>query len=475
MNHDHLPSLNSLDALLRQVRRGLSRPVFYTLTGSVLEDYLADRARGFQERIGVSAVIVIVAFLVYELFAGAFHTLIAPVPPGPLLAVLVVEMLLAASARRRFGLRAVQFLALATLLVPLGIIIKYTVIELSYFLILTFSIGFLFPWDGIEAMVVTLIPVVGYLLVQRKAHTWSASISDIFVFLVSLVIIISFQLNRERERRHGFTLKRDADEARQKVLDGMVLAARLHKGIISGDLDRPTLAARVLYEPMQQLGGDYVKIVPISEARTSMLIADVTGHGAPAALMINRINARVETLMARRFFPAEAAAELNHFVSQTFSGTGMLMSALWAEYDAREQLVRWSNYGHPPPIYIARESGEIGTLTGSTILMGIEADRRAREGRHAVHPGDLLLFYTDGLIEMDTVYDTFDLPALLKHLKRHCSPLSPGFTAADLVKDLSRLVRTRRVGEARDDLLIVVWEIRPKEAPAATTAASAAL
>ena len=244
------------------------------------------------------------------------------------------------------------------------------------------------------------------------------------------------------------------------------MAARLHADLISEDLDTDHLSVRIHYAPMQQLGGDYVKIAPLADGRVSMLLADVTGHGAPAALMINRINGIVERLMGEGRAPAFASAELNELVHRVFSGSNMLMSALWAEFEASSMKVRWMNYGHPSGFHLRASDRTISRLKSHAPLMGVAeiGDSEVLSGEVSVSRGDLFFFYTDGLIDLETEDGSFDIDRLEVVLKRMLdeknSASRSSMSASEFMNDMQRKIASWTREDCRDDLLMVVWEIR---------------
>lgn len=438
----------------------MKRPLVVSVAADIRRNYERERSRQFRRQIGVIVNLTVIAILLHQLLALVFPGTAVIIPPVSMFLALGAEILIWIVSRRLVNLSAIRLLALAMFLIPLGLLVRLETLDISYYLIIIFVIGFLVPWNAVESAVVSALPLAFFLIVRGRQHEWAGLAGDLSVFLISMAIVTTLQLRQERDRRTRFILEMEAEEARRDLRDGLAIASKLHKDIISGSADFPGLSARVLYESMQELGGDYVKIRALDEKRVSMLVADVTGHGTPAALMVNRINTKVEGIMSAKKGPAGAAEELNRFVTRTFEGTAMLMSALWAEYDVSQKVMIWSNYGHPPPILIDRVKRDIRLLSSNAYVMGIDIPQETPSNTLNLALGDFLIFYTDGLIEVKTADGVFDLPALLEYLRSFLLEKTNHFTADDLLAALAEAVEDRRVGEAKDDLLAIVWEVK---------------
>jgi serine phosphatase RsbU (regulator of sigma subunit) len=210
---------------------------------------------------------------------------------------------------------------------------------------------------------------------------------------------------------------------------------------------------------MQRLGGDFIKFALIGEDRVALLVADVTGHGVPAALMVNRINTRVEALMKESLPPLAASRELSAFVADVFAGTGILMSAIWAEFRAHGREISWVGFGHPPALRVTPE-GIVEDLPSMTHLLGIH-DPMPVPVELSCHlaPGDLVIFYTDGLIEAPNEVNPFRLAELKACLAAIMAAHGGVLGAEAVIEEIARHLKDCRSEEALDDLLVVAVEI----------------
>jgi hypothetical protein len=465
------------------MRWSARQPVVFPLEAALEEDYAKARTTAFRKQLAPAINVTLTALALFPIVAWFFPAIVNPIPFQSLALALNAEIILWLLSRNLSRLWALQILAVVSFVVPLALLVTYFVFDISYYLIVIFVMGLVLPWNGAEAILISVLPVLAFYGVHGRAAEISGLADDTIVFVLSVVTVSRLQFREERERRRRFALESEAAESRQAITESLEFAARIHADLISADLDLPFLSSRVLYEPMQLLGGDFVQVSTLPGSRAAMLMADVTGHGVPAALMVNRIHDRVLELMTEAVPPATAARSLNTFVTRAFEGTGMLMSAIWIEYDAARGALTWINHGHPPALVISPTDFTVRRLLGHAFFMGVDLDREIHAETIHVEPGSILVAYTDGLIELPSADGPLGIQNVADAIReavstgasvanRRAFPEERGrqgmpeikATAESVIRALRSLVREKRVGEAQDDLLAVAWKL---EAPPA--------
>jgi serine phosphatase RsbU (regulator of sigma subunit) len=265
----------------------------------------------------------------------------------------------------------------------------------------------------------------------------------------------------------------------------LVDARRLHEALFPSPLSSGPLRFGYLYEPMRQIGGDYVFDRPHPQPRAegdhfeffNMLLVDVTGHGIAAALTVNRLHGEIERLFAENpeIGPGEILSALNRYVHLTLANHSIYVTALCLRVDLVGGVIEYASGGHPPA-FIARgvmsgRSNEIEQLESTSVVLGACAAGDFDPGVRRVPfaPGDTLIAYTDGAIETRNAENRM---LGLKGL-RECLETATlagahlhGFAPAVL-----QAVEKHRSGPVADDTLIV--EIRrPLEIPVQTRPAA---
>lgn len=156
------------------------------------------------------------------------------------------------------------------------------------------------------------------------------------------------------------------------------------------------------YRPARQVGGDLYDFLelPGEPRRLGLVIADVTDKGVPAALFMafSRTIIRVESMSNHR--PAKALQRANRFiVKDTQSSSRLLLTAFYATLDTGSGRLVYASGGHNWPLWLRATTGEVQPLVARGIILGAFEDINLEECEVEVAPGDLLVFYTDGVTE----------------------------------------------------------------------------
>jgi sigma-B regulation protein RsbU (phosphoserine phosphatase) len=191
----------------------------------------------------------------------------------------------------------------------------------------------------------------------------------------------------------------------QRVLDAAVrkeieiaqeVQAMLFPQHLPNDAD---LAMERSYVPHTEIGGDYYDVVTIDDNRLLLCVADVSGKGVPASLLMSNFQAGLRTLLRQGAELATIVSELNHLLFRN-SGGEKFITAFLGIYDRRTRRLQYVNAGHNDPILLC-DHGQAQPLSTGTVMLGImEELPMLRVGEVSIEPHSLLLLYTDGLTEV---------------------------------------------------------------------------
>ncbi len=153
------------------------------------------------------------------------------------------------------------------------------------------------------------------------------------------------------------------------------------------------------YEPANQLGGDYYDYIPLSGGRLAVVVADVSGKGIPASLLMARLSADTRYCLASEPTPGEAIDRLNRAFCEA-GWEDRFVTLVLAVLDVRRNEVTLVNAGHLPPL-LRRGPGRIEpVLDAETQLpLGVEYETHYSQHTLPLAPDDLLTLYTDGVTE----------------------------------------------------------------------------
>ncbi|MFO7302922.1 MAG: SpoIIE family protein phosphatase [Acidobacteriota bacterium] len=237
----------------------------------------------------------------------------------------------------------------------------------------------------------------------------------------------------------------------ERELEG---AAAMQRLLLPAALPSPALAGfAAYYRTSRHAGGDYYDVLDLGGDRYGVLVADVSGHGAPAAIVMAMIHAVVHGYRGAPDDPPAMLRYLNeHFVY--LRDTPMFATALYGVIDVPRRTLRLSCAGHPPPLHLASDSrpGELGI--DAVMPLFWDAFDAVPCTEHHLEPGDRLLFYTDGVTDREgpegARYETEQLVSLLQRIG-HCTPTA---MIDHIVADLDAFAAGCEPGD--DQTLVVV-------------------
>lgn len=178
----------------------------------------------------------------------------------------------------------------------------------------------------------------------------------------------------------------------------LAVARRLQLSILpraTPELSQARVAAA--YEPMTEVAGDFYEFLPVDRDRCGFLIADVSGHGVPAALIASMLKVAVHSVAASAADPSELLAQLRSALHGHLQGQYVTVAYLWLDTGTRT--VRYAAAGHPPLVLWRAAEDRATRIVSNGLLFGVEWDSDYPACEIAVGPGDRLLLHTDGLTE----------------------------------------------------------------------------
>jgi Stage II sporulation protein E (SpoIIE) len=147
--------------------------------------------------------------------------------------------------------------------------------------------------------------------------------------------------------------------------------------------------------PSEVVGGDFYDIIPVSDQIIGVAIADASGHGLPAALQVRDVYTGLRMGVSRDFKIVKTVERLNRIIHESRL-TSKFVSLFYGELEVSGNFI-YVNAGHNPPILA--KAGETTLLRQTGMVLGPSRDATYSRGFVTVDPGDVLLLYTDGIVE----------------------------------------------------------------------------
>lgn len=220
--------------------------------------------------------------------------------------------------------------------------------------------------------------------------------------------------------------------------------------------DIPWLDLSAASLPATEVGGDYYDTFRLTPTRLVLVVADVSGHGLASGLLLSGVRSCLYLLEDDLASP-EALGRLDRMVRRT-TDRRTYVTLLLAVVDQAAGTLAVTSAGHPPLLHYRAAAGVVVPVGSGAPPLGTFADPRYVRHEAAIAAGDLLVIYTDGVIEM---LNDHEQPYGEEHLMRAISRAAPGHTARE-VRDsvLSDLANWKGSVEQADDITLVVARLR---------------
>ena len=246
-----------------------------------------------------------------------------------------------------------------------------------------------------------------------------------------------------------------ANERRlMSIEDELAVARRLQFSILPTSIPEvQNLRIAVAYQPMTAVAGDFYEFIPIDPQRIGFLVADVTGHGVPAALIGSMIKVAMQSVLPCAHDPREVLRRLNRILFSQLHDQLVSAAYLWLDTEKRKAL--YSAAGHPP--LLRWWDGKLEGVESNGLLFGVMADPDYPVCDLPIRPGDRFLLYTDGVIEPENARGDAFGDRKLEEVVRNNQLRPPSEMSDQLLSEIG-LWQPAGLGQ-QDDITLIVIEV----------------
>lgn len=246
--------------------------------------------------------------------------------------------------------------------------------------------------------------------------------------------------------------QRKAAEQRERELQERDLrtAAEIQSHLLPHEFpENDVVEIQALSHPSMLIGGDYYDVLTVDDRHLGFVIADVSGKGAGAALVMTECRAMMRLSAENELRPSRVVSRVNRMM-QPDMRPGMFVALFYGIIDLDTKVMRFCRAGHEPPLLL-HPNGEVDQLPGAGLAVGLDEgelfDEMLEEHEVQLKEGDLLALYTDGITEATNPHgEEFERVRLATSLERHLDrPLD------EVVKTVDRYVRNFCVLEPNHD------------------------
>jgi serine phosphatase RsbU (regulator of sigma subunit) len=247
-------------------------------------------------------------------------------------------------------------------------------------------------------------------------------------------------------------LAKTVQKQRDDLLKEVELAAQVQRLFLpAGEPDIAGLEIAGMMQPARGVGGDYYDYILIDPHTIQVIVADVSGKGVPAALLMSATAAATRLGANRGQNMLEQVQRLNSGILSV-SDEGRFVTLLIAEIDTQKRMIHYVNCGHNPALLFKASTGTLARLSSSCPPIGLSAEESCELSSADLSSGDMVLFYTDGVTEAENKFgEEFGIQRLSEVLRRGSS-----LSAEDLMADIYNAAANFCGDEFGDDVTIVV-------------------
>jgi len=234
-------------------------------------------------------------------------------------------------------------------------------------------------------------------------------------------------------------------------------ALDIQRGLLPREIPQvPGFTIAGAWQPAKMVGGDYYDVFKLSETRLALVVADVSGKGMPAALLMSNLQATAKAYATSESSPKELCRKVNRAICTSIT-SGKFITFFYAVLDWEDLRLTYTNAGHNSPLIASQDRVCRKLETGGPVL-GVFADRPYEQASIDLLPGDRLVMMTDGITEAaDSNGEEFGEERLIALLRE-----SPAASAADLCEAIMQdVTRFCREDFADDATLLTVVVDRP--------------
>lgn len=241
---------------------------------------------------------------------------------------------------------------------------------------------------------------------------------------------------------------------KERMEEELNIAKSIQKGLLPDpipEIDGIDLAAQTISS--REVGGDYFDVAKTPDGGTILAIADVTGKGVPAALLMANLQSMLHVLLPVDISLSEATERINDLIFNN-TPSDKFITFFWGKYINKHSILQYVNAGHNPPLMLRSESSEFEELTEGGLLLGamktfmpyVQTDIK-------FNPGDLLVCYTDGVNE---AFDPSGKEEYGEERLKNCILANRGKNSATILQEIEKDVNNYTHGHFQDDLTLLI-------------------
>jgi phosphoserine phosphatase RsbU/P len=318
----------------------------------------------------------------------------------------------------------------------------------------------------IVSLLAVLIQSFRHGVKEQKDGEWDATVlrAGLLCFVAGALCdnIVGFFEPPPRIEPYGFALFLAAlgyvaarrasmrDQELVEIQNELNLARNIQLSILPANFpDSVAFRVAARYLPMTSVAGDFYDFVVADDSQAGLLIADVSGHGVPAALIASMVKMAATSQRSNASNPQKLLTGMNAALCGNTQNE--FVTAAYVYLDAEKREFRYSAAGHPPMLLL--RGGQITEIAENGFVLAVLENAEFSNATHSLQPGDRLALYTDGLLEATDAFSQLFGEERLHEALRSTAELNPSGAADRILSAVQSWARSQD-----DDLTILICD-----------------
>lgn len=266
---------------------------------------------------------------------------------------------------------------------------------------------------------------------------------------------------KARVRTHLMLREAHAQLAKQLIAINieMEMARQIQLSILPKETPKlPGIEIVARYLPMTSVAGDFYDFIVVDEKRIGILVADVSGHGLPSALIASMLQVALTAQVGHAGDPARVLAGLNRALCGKFEDS--FVTAAYVFVDLEKKLLTYAGAGHPPLLFLAGADGAAKEVLENGLFLGLFPEATYESLQFPIKAGDRGLLYTDGIPETKNPTEVEFGTNRIKRFMETNQKLSGDQFTDLLIDDLATWAEQPRGQGQQDDITILTIDFK---------------
>jgi serine phosphatase RsbU (regulator of sigma subunit) len=258
---------------------------------------------------------------------------------------------------------------------------------------------------------------------------------------------------------YSVTLRIFAREKRLLAIEQeLEIARRIQTAILPKEMPLTQgVDIAVRYSPMTEVAGDFYDFLVLDSSRLGLLVADVSGHGVPAALVASMVKVGFGVQRSHASDPSRVLAGLNQVLYGQLDG--QFVTAGYLYIDTERNKLRYAGAAHPPLLRCNRATGKVEALEENGLMLGPFPEPRYQNVEIEFNAGERIVLVTDGILEAADASGEFFGEERLREFVAGHSRLGAESFADELLQEVTRWSASDAGAEQSDDITLAVVDI----------------